>query len=32
MTLDEVDWIEGTVKIHGKARRVDVMPVNRRAD
>jgi site-specific recombinase XerD len=29
MTLDEVDWIEGTVKIHGKARRVDVMPLPR---
>ena len=29
MTLDEVDWIEGTVRIHGKARRVDVMPLPR---
>ena len=29
MTLDEVDWIGGTVRIHGKARRVDVMPLTR---
>ncbi len=29
MTLDEVDWLEGTVRIHGKARRVDVMPLPR---
>jgi integrase/recombinase XerD len=29
MTLDEVDWIGGTVRIHGKARRVDVMPLPR---
>jgi integrase/recombinase XerD len=31
MTLDEVDWIGGTVRIHGKARRVDVMPMPRAA-
>ena len=29
MTMDEVDWIEGHVRIHGKARRVDVMPLPR---
>jgi integrase/recombinase XerD len=27
MTLDEVDWSAGTFRIHGKALRVDVMPL-----